>query len=149
MRACVQRVTCARVEVDSQIVGEIGPGLVVLLAVGKDDTEADATFTAQKIASLRIFPDQQGKMNCSVVEEKGGVLAISQFTLFGDVRKGRRPSFGAAADPETGNRLYEYFIRELKAMPLNVESGRFQTDMQVHLVNDGPVTILVDSKKDF
>ncbi len=149
MRACVQRVSRAKVQVDSQVVGEIGVGLVVLVGVGKEDAEADARYLAEKVAQLRIFPDDDGKMNRSLLDVQGQVLAISQFTLFGDCRKGRRPSFVSAADPETGNRLYEQYVSDTRELGVTVETGRFQTDMQVELINDGPVTIMLDSKKEF
>ena len=149
MRACVQRVSRAKVQVDSQVVGEIGVGLVVLVGVGKEDAEADARYLAEKVAQLRIFPADDGKMNRSLLDVQGQVLAISQFTLFGDCRKGRRPSFVSAADPETGNRLYEQYVSDTRELGVTVETGRFQTDMQVELINDGPVTIMLDSKKEF
>ena len=149
MRACVQRVSRAKVQVDSQVVGEIGVGLVVLVGVGKEDAEADTRYLAKKVAQLRIFPDDDGKMNRSLLDVQGQVLAISQFTLFGDCRKGRRPSFVSAADPETGNRLYEQYVSDTRELGVTVETGRFQTDMQVELINDGPVTIMLDSKKEF
>ncbi|MCP4079498.1 MAG: D-tyrosyl-tRNA(Tyr) deacylase [Planctomycetaceae bacterium] len=147
MRGCVQRVSRAKVEVDSQIVGEIGMGLAVLLGVGKGDTEADAKYLAEKITQLRIFADDEGKMNRSLVDVSGQLLAISQFTLYGDVRKGRRPSFIQAADPDMGNRLYEYFVQQVRELGIAVATGQFQADMQVELVNEGPVTIILDSEK--
>ena len=147
MRGCVQRVSRAKVEVDSQIVGEIGMGLAVLLGVGKGDTEADAKYLAEKITQLRIFADDEGKMNRSLVDVSGQLLAISQFTLYGDVRKGRRPSFIQAAAPEIGNRLYEYFVEQVRDSGVVVSTGQFQADMQVELVNEGPVTIILDSEK--
>lgn len=147
MRGCVQRVSRAKVEVDSQIVGEIGMGLAVLLGVGKADTEADAKYLAEKITQLRIFADDEGKMNRSLVDVSGQLLAISQFTLYGDVRKGRRPSFIQAADPDMGNRLYEYFVQQVRELGIAVATGQFQADMQVELVNEGPVTIILDSEK--
>lgn len=147
MRGCVQRVSRAKVEVDSQIVGEIGMGLAVLLGVGKGDTEADAKYLAEKITQLRIFADDAGKMNRSLVDVSGQLLAISQFTLYGDVRKGRRPSFIQAADPDMGNRLYEYFVQQVRELGIAVATGQFQADMQVELVNEGPVTIILDSEK--
>ena len=147
MRGCVQRVSRAKVEVDSQIVGEIGMGLAVLLGVGKGDTEADAKYLAEKITQLRIFADDEGKMNRSLVDVSGQLLAISQFTLYGDVRKGRRPSFIQAADPDMGNRLYEYFVQQVRERGIAVATGQFQADMQVELVNEGPVTIILDSEK--
>ena len=147
MRGCVQRVSRAKVEVDSQIVGEIGMGLAVLLGVGKGDTEADAKYLAEKITQLRIFADDEGKMNRSLVDVSGQLLAISQFTLYGDVRKGRRPSFIQAAGPDMGNRLYEYFVQQVRELGIAVATGQFQADMQVELVNEGPVTIILDSEK--
>ena len=147
MRGCVQRVSRAKVEVDSRVVGEIGMGLAVLLGVGKGDTEADAKYLAEKITQLRIFPDADGKMNRSLLDVSGQLLAISQFTLYGDVRKGRRPSFIQAAAPEIGNRLYEYFVEQVRDSGVVVSTGQFQADMQVELVNYGPVTIILDSEK--
>lgn len=149
MRAVVQRVSRASVRVDGETVGEIGAGLLVLLGVAQDDTEADADYLADKIAGLRIFEDAEGKMNRSLLETGGTVLAVSQFTLFGDVRRGKRPSFDAAARPERANALYEYLVGKVRATGLHVETGRFQAMMQVELVNEGPVTILLDSRKLF
>ena len=149
MRAVVQRVKRARVIVTGEVVGEIGPGLLVLAGVGQNDTEADADYLADKIAGLRIFDDEAGRMNRAVGEIGGAVLVVSQFTLFGDVRRGKRPSFDAAARPELARRLYEYFVDELRAAGLRCETGRFQEMMEVELVNDGPVTILLDSEKTF
>ena len=149
MRAVVQRVSRAQVAVDEEITGQIGPGLLVLLGVGRDDTEADATYLAEKICGLRIFEDAQGKMNLSLQEVSGSVLAVSQFTLYGDVRRGKRPSFDAAAPPEKARQLYEFFVEQVRAHGLRCETGRFQQMMQVELVNEGPVTILLDSGKEF
>jgi D-tyrosyl-tRNA(Tyr) deacylase len=149
MRAVVQRVSRARVTVGDDVVGEIGQGLVVLLAVARPDTKADADYLADKVAGLRIFEDFHGKMNQSVRDVGGSVLAVSQFTLYGDVRHGRRPSFDAAAPPEKARALYEYFVERIRAAGLRCETGRFQEMMQVELVNDGPVTILLDSSKAF
>ncbi|KIH75661.1 D-tyrosyl-tRNA(Tyr) deacylase [Geoalkalibacter ferrihydriticus] len=149
MRAVLQRVTEARVEVAGRVVGAIGPGLLVLLGVGGADSSADAAFLAEKIAGLRIFEDPAGKMNLSVSEVGGAVLVVSQFTLYGDCRKGRRPSFAPAAAPDMANRLYEEFVAGLRRTGLEVATGVFQAQMQVHLVNDGPVTLLLDSQKDF
>jgi D-tyrosyl-tRNA(Tyr) deacylase len=149
MRAVVQRVSRARVTVKDWTSGEIGLGLLVLLGVGHDDTEADATYLAEKIAGLRIFEDHDGKMNRGVIDVGGSVLAVSQFTLYGDVRRGKRPSFDAAAPPDVARRLYEFFIQQIQALGLRCETGRFQEMMQVELVNEGPVTILLDSKKEF
>lgn len=149
MRAVVQRVSRARVSVRGNIAGEIGLGLLVLLGVGQDDAENDAVYLAEKIAGLRIFEDDDGKMNRSVIDAGGSVLAVSQFTLYGDVRRGKRPSFDAAATPEPARRLYEFFVERIRAAGLRCETGRFQEDMQVELVNEGPVTILLDSRKSF
>ncbi len=149
MRAVVQRVSRAKVTVNDWVAGEIGLGLLVLLGVGQGDTEDDATYLAEKIAGLRIFEDEDGKMNRSVVDVGGSVLAVSQFTLYGDVRKGKRPSFDAAAPPEPARRLYELFVQKIQATGLRCETGRFQEMMQVELVNEGPVTILLDSAKGF
>ena len=149
MRAVVQRVSRARVTVKDWVSGEIGLGLLVLLGVGRDDDEADATYFAEKIAGLRVFEDHDGKMNRSVLDVGGSVLAVSQFTLYGDVRRGKRPSFDAAAPPDVARRLYEFFVQQIQALGLRCETGRFQEMMQVELVNEGPVTILLDSKKEF
>jgi D-tyrosyl-tRNA(Tyr) deacylase len=149
MRAVVQRVSRAKVAVNKWISGEIGLGLLVLLGVGHEDTEADATYLAEKIAGLRIFEDHDGKMNRSVQDAGGSVLVVSQFTLYGDVRRGKRPSFDAAAPPEHARQLYEFFVQRIQAAGLRCETGRFQEMMQVELVNDGPVTILLDSGKTF
>jgi len=149
MRAVVQRVSRAKVSVGEWTCGEIGLGLLVLLGVGHGDTEADASYLAEKIAGLRIFEDEDGKMNRSVLEAGGSVLAVSQFTLFGDVRRGKRPSFDGAAPPEPARRLYEFFVERVQALGLRCETGRFQEMMQVELVNEGPVTILLDSGKGF
>lgn len=149
MRAVVQRVSRAKVTVAGEVTGEIGAGLLVLLGVGQDDSENDADYLAEKIAGLRIFEDGEGKMNRAVGESGGAVLAVSQFTLFGDVRRGKRPSFDAAARPEHARPLYEYFVARIRAAGLPCHTGRFQEMMQVELVNNGPVTILLDSKKSF
>jgi D-tyrosyl-tRNA(Tyr) deacylase len=145
MRAVVQRVSRCKVTVDGRVVGEIGPGLLVLLGVGKADAEAAADYLAEKIAGLRIFEDAAGKMNLSALDTRGEVLVVSQFTLYGDVRRGKRPSFDAAARPEEARKLYEYFVQKIRATGLRCETGEFQAMMQVELVNDGPVTIIVDS----
>jgi len=147
LRAVLQRVSRAQVSVGKEIVGRIGAGLLVLLGVGKADTPADADYLAAKITGLRIFEDENGKMNRSLVETHGAVLAVSQFTLYGDVRKGKRPSFDEAAAPQLANELYEYFVRKIRDAGITCETGRFQAMMQVELVNDGPVTILLDSKR--
>jgi D-tyrosyl-tRNA(Tyr) deacylase len=149
MRAVVQRVSRAKVVVRERISGEIGMGLLVLLGVGHEDSETDATYLAEKIAGLRVFEDADGKMNHSVLEVGGGVLAVSQFTLYGDVRRGKRPSFDAAAPPEHARRLYGLFVERIRAAGLRCETGCFQEMMQVELVNQGPVTILLDSGKAF
>jgi D-aminoacyl-tRNA deacylase len=149
MRAVVQRVTSARVMVDGSVKGEIAAGLLVLVAVGRDDTAAVAASMAEKVANLRIFNDEQGKMNRSLLDMGGAALAVSQFTLYGDARGQRRPSFIQAAPPEQGKALYEEFVRTLKALGIKVETGVYQTHMSVELVNDGPVTILLDSDKLF
>jgi D-tyrosyl-tRNA(Tyr) deacylase len=149
MRAVVQRVSRANVKVDGRATGEIGPGLVVLVAVGKEDTAATASAMAEKVANLRIFGDDAGKMNRSLLDTGGAALAISQFTLYGDARGQRRPSFIQAAPPELGKALYEEFVRALQGLGVQVETGVFQAHMLVELVNDGPVTILVDSDKVF
>lgn len=135
--------------VGEEIVGKIDAGLLVLLGVAKDDTPVDAEYLAAKIVGLRIFEDENGKMNRSVVETRGAVLAVSQFTLYGDVRKGKRPSFDQAAPPQVANELYEHFVKKIRDAGVPCETGRFQAMMQVELVNDGPVTILLDSKRAF
>jgi D-aminoacyl-tRNA deacylase len=149
MRAVVQRVSRAKVTVSGQVTGEIGLGLLVLLGVGRDDTEADAIYLAEKIAGLRVFEDEAGKMNRSLQEANGHLLAVSQFTLYGDVRRGKRPSFDEAAQHDKARGLYEFFVERLRASGLRCETGRFQEMMTVELVNEGPVTILLDSKKVF
>jgi D-tyrosyl-tRNA(Tyr) deacylase len=149
MRAVVQRVTQARVDVEAQTVGRIDRGLLVLLGVARDDTNADADYLAEKVANLRIFNDDQGKMNRSLVETAGGLLVVSQFTLYGDVRRGRRPSYTDAAEPDRAIALYEYFVERARGYGIKVETGVFQAMMQVSLINDGPVTILLDSRKGF
>jgi D-aminoacyl-tRNA deacylase len=149
MRAVVQRVKKARVEVGGRTVGEVGKGLLVFLGVGEEDTGKEADLLANKIAHLRIFSDEQGLMNRSVIEMEGGVLVVSQFTLWGDCHKGRRPSFIRAAPPEKAGALYEDFIRHLRGKGLAVATGVFREMMEVHLVNDGPVTILMDTEKIF
>ena len=149
MRACVQRVSEARVSVEGATVGEIGLGLVVLLGVAQDDTVEDARLLADKIAGLRIFGDDEGKMNLALADVAGGMLVVSQFTLLGDCRKGRRPSFVEAAPPELAEPLYREFVALVAAQGIVVATGRFRADMAVALVNDGPVTLLLDSKKLF
>jgi D-aminoacyl-tRNA deacylase len=135
--------------VNGEITGEITEGLLVLLGVARDDTEADAIYLAEKIAGLRVFEDDQEKMNRSVQDVGGSILAVSQFTLYGDVRRGKRPSFDDAAPPEKARQLYEFFVEKIRSMGLRCETGRFQAMMKVELVNEGPVTILLDSKKTF
>lgn len=149
MRAVLQRVSRARVLVDGRVAGEIGAGLVVLVAVGREDTVATAASMAEKVLNLRIFNDDAGKMNRSLIETGGAVLAVSQFTLYGDARGQRRPSFIQAAPPELGKSLYQEFVRALEAPGVRVATGVFQAHMSVELTNDGPVTILLDSKKHF
>jgi D-aminoacyl-tRNA deacylase len=149
MRAVVQRVSEARVTVDGEVVGEIGLGLCVLLGVAADDTLEDVTYTASKVVGLRIFEDADGKMNRSLAEQGGAMLVVSQFTLFGDCRKGRRPSFISAASPEHGNELYEAFVAAVREQGIEVATGRFRAMMDVALVNNGPVTLLIDSRKLF
>ena len=149
MRAVVQRVGRAQVTVSGEITGKIERGLLILLGVSGTDTEADADYLAEKVAGLRIFEDEAGKMNLTVGEVGGAVLVVSQFTLYGDVRRGKRPSFEAAARPEKARELYEYFVGRIRAAGPYCETGRFQEMMQVELVNDGPVTILLDSSKIF
>ncbi len=149
MRAVVQRVSRAQVSVGEEVVGKIDAGMLVLLGVGKGDDQAHADYLAAKIVGLRIFEDQNGKMNLSLADIHGSVLAVSQFTLYGDVRKGKRPSFDDAALPQVANELYEHFVQKVRETGVNCETGSFQTMMQVELVNDGPVTILLDSKRSF
>ncbi|MHB8486381.1 MAG: D-aminoacyl-tRNA deacylase [Candidatus Acidiferrales bacterium] len=149
MRAVVQRVSHARVVVERRVTGEIGAGLAVLVAVGRTDTPQTAAVMAEKIANLRIFNDEQGKMNRSLLDMGGAILAVSQFTLYGDARGGRRPSFIQAAPPEQGKSLYEEFVRAVAALGVRVETGVFQAHMSVEVTNDGPVTILLDSDKLF
>lgn len=149
MRAVVQRVSKASVAVDERVVGEIGPGLLVLLGVSASDAEADADYLAGKIAGLRIFEDNDGKMNLSVADVGGAVLVVSQFTLYGDVRRGKRPSFDDAAHPDRARELYEYFVGQIRQCGLRCETGQFQAMMSVSLVNEGPVTVLLDSSKLF
>jgi len=149
VRAVVQRVTSARVTVDGRVTGEIGAGLLVLLGVEQGDGPSDVQYIAAKVRDLRIFTDDAGKMTVSVLDRQGSVLVVSQFTLSGDARNGRRPSFATAAPPPIARPLYEDVMRELKASGLHVEAGEFQAMMQVALINDGPVTILLDSRKTF
>lgn len=147
MKGVIQRVREAKVEVDGEVVGAIGTGILVLLGVEKGDTEKDADWLARKIIEFRIFEDNDGKMNLPLADIDGGLLVVSQFTLLGDCSKGRRPSFVAAALPEEGRRLYEYFVRKARETVSTVETGIFQAMMQVHLVNDGPVTFILNSRQ--
>jgi D-tyrosyl-tRNA(Tyr) deacylase len=149
VRAVVQRVAEASCRVGGETVGAIGPGLVVLLGVGGCDSEADADYLADKVLNLRVFPDEAGQMNRSVLDVSGGLLVVSQFTLLGDVRKGRRPSYSGAAPPEEANRLYERFVARLRPSGLPLATGVFRASMDVVLVNQGPVTILLDSRRVF
>jgi D-aminoacyl-tRNA deacylase len=149
MRAVVQRVTRASVTVEHGLIGEIGNGLVVLLGIARDDTKVEAAYLVDKITNLRIFDDDEGKMNRSVKDVKGGLLIVSQFTLYGDVRRGLRPSWIDAAPPEVAEPLYDFFVRQARSAVDNVATGKFQAMMQVELINDGPVTILLDSEKQF
>lgn len=149
MRAVVQRVSRAQVTVEGQVVGQIDRGLMVLLGVAEDDTQNDVVYLSHKIAGLRVFEDHEGRMNLSLADIAGAMLVVSQFTLLGDCRKGRRPSFVSAAKPDHANALYEGFVAEIKGQGIPVETGRFQTHMDVELVNDGPVTLLLDSRKSF
>ena len=147
MRAVIQRVTRASVSVDGRVAGEVAAGLMVLLGVGRQDNPESAAYLAEKIVNLRIFSDDAGKMNLSLLDTGGAALVVSQFTLYGDTRGGRRPSYIQAAPPEEANRLYEEFVRSMRALGVTVETGVFQAHMQVEMVNDGPVTILLDSEK--
>ncbi|HTS57172.1 MAG TPA: D-aminoacyl-tRNA deacylase [Terriglobales bacterium] len=149
MRAVVQRVRRAQVVVAGEVTGRIDRGLLVLVGVSREDTQADADYLADKIAGLRIFEDGNGKMNLEVSAVQGAVLVVSQFTLYGDMRRGKRPSFDAAAPPDEARLLYEYLVERIRALGLVCQTGRFQQTMQVELVNDGPVTILLDSAKAF
>jgi D-tyrosyl-tRNA(Tyr) deacylase len=149
MRAVVQRVAEASVTVEGAVVGRIGEGLVVLLGVGREDGEKDADYLADKVVHLRVFPDEAGQMNRSVLDVAGGLLVVSQFTLYGDARRGRRPGFSAAAAPEDANRLYRYFVGRVAETGLTVQEGVFRALMDVSLVNRGPVTLLLDSAKTF
>ena len=149
MRVVVQRVTRARVTIEGQTVGEIGTGLVVLLGIASDDTHEDAEYLASKIVALRIFDDLAGRMNVSLKDSFGGLLVVSQFTLYGDVRRGLRPSWSDAAPPEVAEPLYEYFVQKCRELVERVETGSFRKMMHVELVNDGPVTLMLDSRKLF
>lgn len=147
MRLVIQRVRSARVTVEGRVASEISAGVLVLLGASKDDTSDAAAYLAQKTAELRIFSDQQGKMNLSLLDTRGAALVVSQFTLYGDVRRGRRPGFDRAAPAEQARQLYEEYLRCLRALGVPVQTGIFQADMQVELINDGPVTIVMDSEK--
>ena len=149
MRCVVQRVTVASVTVNGETVGAVGPGLMVLIGVSTEDTDADLKYMAEKVPNLRIFDDENGVMNRSVIDAGGSILAVSQFTLYGDARGGRRPSYIRAAKPDEANALYERLVAAWRAKGIHVETGRFRTEMKVSLVNDGPVTILIDSEKAF
>jgi D-tyrosyl-tRNA(Tyr) deacylase len=149
VRAVVQRVSRAEVRVDASVTGKIERGLVVLVAAGTDDSTEDLSYTVDKIVNLRIFPDENGNMNLSVIDVKGALLIVSQFTLYGDCRKGRRPSFIAAMPPEPAEKMYEQFVSAARASGVPVETGKFRAMMEVDLVNDGPVTLLIDSKREF
>jgi D-aminoacyl-tRNA deacylase len=149
MRSVIQRVSRAAVSVDGKTTGEIGRGILVLLGVSRHDTEKEALYLLEKTLNLRIFEDAEGKMNLSLLDIAGELLVVSQFTLYGDARKGRRPSYIEAAEPEKANRLYEFFVAEARKQIERVETGRFQAMMDVELVNDGPVTILLDSERNF
>jgi len=147
MRACIQRVSRAQVTVGGEVSGRIGRGILVLLGVARDDTEAEARFLAEKTAGLRIFEDHQGKMNLALAEVGGEMLVVSQFTLLGDCRKGRRPSFTDAAPPELAEALYEVFVAKVQQLGIPTATGRFRQHMEVELVNDGPVTLLLDTRQ--
>ncbi|MBQ6060035.1 MAG: D-tyrosyl-tRNA(Tyr) deacylase [Clostridia bacterium] len=149
MRCVVQRVTEASVTVNGETVGAVGPGLMVLIGVSTEDTDADLKYMAEKVPNLRIFDDENGVMNRSVIDAGGSILAVSQFTLYGDARGGRRPSYIRAAKPDEANAMYERLVAAWRAKGIHVETGRFRTEMKVSLVNDGPVTILIDSEKAF
>lgn len=149
MRAVVQKVSSSKVTVDEEIVGQINQGLLVLLGVTHDDTSKDVDYMVDKITNLRIFEDENEKMNLSLKDVNGEVLAVSQFTLYGDARRGRRPSFSDAARPEVANPLYEEFVEKVKSQGINVGTGKFGAHMMVDLTNDGPVTILLESRKEF
>jgi len=146
MRIVLQRVKSASVDVSGETVGQIGSGLLILLGIARTDSQQDADYLVEKIIHLRIFPDQAGRMNRSIMEVGGRLLVVSQFTLYGDCKRGRRPSFDEAAPPEKARELYEYFVNQLKSSNIMIETGVFQAEMEVHLVNDGPVTLILESK---
>jgi D-tyrosyl-tRNA(Tyr) deacylase len=148
MRIVLQRVKSARVDIAGETVGSIGAGLLILLGVTQADSQEDAAYLASKVTLLRIFPDEAGRMNRSLLDAGGALLVVSQFTLYGDCKKGRRPSFEHAAPPEQARALYEYFVEHLKSSKITVETGVFQAEMEVHLINDGPVTFVLDSRKE-
>lgn len=147
MRAVVQRVAKGSVEIEGKVVGSIGKGLMVLLGVSENDTMDDVNYMADKVVNLRVFDDEEGKMNYSLLDIKGELLVVSQFTLYGDCRKGRRPNYMAAAKPEKADELYQEFVKACKAYQVKTETGVFQADMQVNIINDGPVTLILDSEK--
>lgn len=149
MRAVIQRVSRAKVSVEGEITGEIGAGILILLGISREDSEKDAKYILDKTLNLRIFEDARGKMNLSLLDSNGGLLVVSQFTIYGDARKGRRPSFVEAAAPEKAKQLYEFFVGEARKHIKEVETGKFRAMMDVESVNDGPVTILLDSSKLF
>jgi D-aminoacyl-tRNA deacylase len=149
MRAVVQRVSRAQVSVNGEIVGKIGKGLLILLGVGQGDSETDADYLVEKIVNLRVFADDSGKMNLSLIDCKGELLVVSQFTLFGDCKRGRRPSYSDAAPPDKAEKLYSYFVSKTRETGIETQTGIFQAMMDVELVNDGPVTLLLDSQKLF
>ncbi|OOC42068.1 D-aminoacyl-tRNA deacylase [Thermosipho sp. 1074] len=149
MRAVIQRVNNANVEVESKIIGKIKKGILVFVGIGKEDTEKDADYLVEKILNLRIFDDKEGKMNLSLLDIKGEILIVSQFTLYGDCRRGRRPSYSNSAPPQDAEILYNYFVEKVKKYNIKVETGKFKAHMSVKLENDGPVTLLLDSKKVF
>ncbi len=149
MRACIQRVRSAKVEVEGQTIGQISAGLLILLGVENGDTQSDLNYMVDKVCGLRIFEDENKKMNLSVQDVGGQVLVVSQFTLLGNCKKGKRPSFVDAASPEIANQMYQTFTEQIRSLGIGVETGKFQADMQVTLCNDGPVTILIDSRKKF
>ncbi|MCX8012225.1 MAG: D-aminoacyl-tRNA deacylase [Desulfobacterota bacterium] len=149
MRAVIQRVKSAKVEVDSRVIGKIGPGLLVFLGVSREDNNEDVDYLVEKTINLRVFDDEEGKLNLSLLDTQGEILLVSQFTLLADCRKGRRPSFVDAASPELAQKLYNYFIEQIKRRKIPIATGEFQARMEIFLINNGPVTILLDSKKRF